>query len=139
MKLLVVDANILIRAVLGTRTFRLIDDHLALVEFVVPDTVVREAGERLPAIMLRRRGGGEAAGVALHELMRYFTIAPASTYWSLEAAARRRIGHRDQNDWPVLALALSAGCPIWTEDKDFFGCGVATWNTRNIEIYTETA
>jgi hypothetical protein len=27
------------------------------------------------------------------------------------------------------------GCPIWTEDTDFFGCGVATWTTDRVEIY----
>ncbi|MFM6076421.1 MAG: PIN domain-containing protein, partial [Dolichospermum sp.] len=33
------------------------------------------------------------------------------------------------------ALSLSLNCPIWTEDQDFFGIGIATWNTRNVEIY----
>jgi hypothetical protein len=25
--------------------------------------------------------------------------------------------------------------PIWTEDYDFFGCGVATWTCDRVEIY----
>ena len=36
-------------------------------------------------------------------------------------------GHR-----PILAAALALGCPIWTEDTDFFGCGVATWTSASI-------
>jgi hypothetical protein len=32
-------------------------------------------------------------------------------------------------------LALVFGCPIWTEDQDFFGTGIATWRTKNIEIF----
>jgi len=24
---------------------------------------------------------------------------------------------------------------VWTEDQDFFGTGLSTWNSRNIEIY----
>jgi hypothetical protein len=24
---------------------------------------------------------------------------------------------------------------VWTEDQDFFGSGVATWSTNNIELY----
>ncbi|MFZ4555005.1 MAG: PIN domain-containing protein [Pseudanabaena sp.] len=24
---------------------------------------------------------------------------------------------------------------MWTEDKDFFGIGIATWNSQNVEIY----
>lgn len=46
-----------------------------------------------------------------------------------------RIGARDPEDWPVLACALAADCPIWTEDADFFGAGVATWTTANIELF----
>lgn len=47
----------------------------------------------------------------------------------------QRIGLRDPMDWPVVAAALALDCPIWTEDKDFFGTGVATWTTDCIEIY----
>ncbi len=47
----------------------------------------------------------------------------AETYQSFELLARRRIAHRDEDDWPVLAAALALDCPIWTEDTDFFGCG----------------
>ncbi|MDR1188090.1 MAG: hypothetical protein LBK95_11655 [Bifidobacteriaceae bacterium] len=50
-------------------------------------------------------------------------------------AAMARIGRRDPADWPVLAAALALGCPIWTEDADFFGVGVATWVTALVEIY----
>ena len=35
----------------------------------------------------------------------------------------------------VLALALELGCALWTEDIDFFGCGVATWTTDRVELY----
>lgn len=47
----------------------------------------------------------------------------------------KRIAARDPDDWPVLALALAINAPVWTEDPDFFGAGVATWTTRNVEIY----
>jgi hypothetical protein len=26
-------------------------------------------------------------------------------------------------------------CPIWTEDQDFFGSGVATWTTNTVLMY----
>jgi hypothetical protein len=42
---------------------------------------------------------------------------------------------RDADDWPVLACAMPLGCPVWTEDADFFGTGVATWTTDRIELY----
>jgi predicted nucleic acid-binding protein len=37
----------------------------------------------------------------------------------------------------VLALALSLSCPIWTEDTDFFGIGLAVWKSDRIEIFLE--
>jgi hypothetical protein len=27
------------------------------------------------------------------------------------------------------------GCPIWTEDNDFFGAGVPTWTTDRVELF----
>ncbi len=51
-------------------------------------------------------------------------IVEAETYSSYEAIARERIDRRDED-----------GCPIWTEDTDFFGCGVATWTTDRVELY----
>ena len=41
-----------------------------------------------------------------------------------------RIHMRDMDDWPVVSAALLLNCPIWTEDKDFFGTGVPTWTNR---------
>jgi len=61
------------------------------------------------------------------------------TYSSFEAIARERIDRRDADDWPVLATALALDCPIWTEDTDFFGCGVATWTTDRVELYLARA
>ena len=53
-------------------------------------------------------------------------------FWEQEA--RLRIP-RDPGDWPVVATALALELPIWTEDRDFFGCGIATWITNTVEIY----
>ena len=55
-------------------------------------------------------------------------------YGRFETAARQRLQKRDEDDWPVLATALALECPIWTEDADFFGAGVATWTTNRVEL-----
>ena len=60
-------------------------------------------------------------------------------YGALETEARLGIARRDVNDWPVLAAALSVNCPTWTEDIDFFGCGVATWASDRVELYLAAA
>jgi predicted nucleic acid-binding protein len=44
---------------------------------------------------------------------------------------------RDIEDWPVVAVAILLGLPIWTEDQDFFGSGVATWTTDRVELYLQ--
>lgn len=54
---------------------------------------------------------------------------------SAESEARARIGARDADDWPAVAGALQFDCPVWTEDEDFFGSGVATWTTATAEIF----
>ncbi len=86
-KAIVLDANILIRAVLGKRVRELI----------------------LP--------------IALE------------LYAGMQPQAFQRIAVRDADDWPVLACAMTLGCPVWTEDADFFGTGVPTWTTDRIALY----
>jgi hypothetical protein len=34
-----------------------------------------------------------------------------------------------------LILALMLQIPVWTEDQDFFGSGLATWTTDRVELY----
>ena len=54
----------------------------------------------------------------------------------IAANAGNVLATRDPDDWPVLASALALGCrPIWTEDTDFFGCGVATWTTDRVQMF----
>ena len=62
-------------------------------------------------------------------------IVQPSTYSDFETIARQRLFRRDESDWPILATALALDCPIWTEDTDFFGCGVPTWTTDRVELY----
>ena len=55
----------------------------------------------------------------------------------MQQQATQRIAVRDVDDWPVLACAMTIGCPVWTEDADFFGAGVATWTTDRITLYLD--
>lgn len=136
--MLVFDANILIRAVLGNKVLSLIRQHAGQVEFWAPDAAFAEARDHLPTILAAR---GIAAAPALELLglvSRVVQTLEAEAYSQFEEIARARLKQRDEDDWPVFAAALSLGCPIWTEDTDFFGCGVATWTTDRIELYLAT-
>lgn len=133
--MLVLDANILVRAVLGSRVLRLLREYSGDVEFFAPDTAFREARKYLPAILERRRLPAAPAMAMFDLLVVLVQLVGPYAYAPFEAIARERISTRDEDDWPVLAAALALGCPIWTEDTDFFGCGVATWTTDRIGLY----
>jgi predicted nucleic acid-binding protein len=51
--MLVLDANILIRAVLGSRVLSLLRKYAGQMEFLAPDTAFQEAREHLPQILER--------------------------------------------------------------------------------------
>lgn len=137
--MLVLDANILIRAVLGSRVLALLRKYAGQVELLAPDTAFEEAREKLPEILERRNVPGAPAMAILDQLIDLVQSVETETYQSFEHLARQRIARRDEDDWPVLAVALALDCAIWTEDADFFGCGVATWTTDRVELYLATA
>ena len=56
-------------------------------------------------------------------------------YQGMQKQALQRIAMRDADDWPVLACAMALACPVWTEDADFFGTGIATWTTDRVALY----
>lgn len=133
--MLVLDANILIRAVLGSRVLSLLREYADLVDFPAPDTAFAEAREWLPNILERRHMPVAPALATLDLISGLVQAIECDVYSQYEALARQRIESRDEDDWPVVAAALAFDCPIWTEDTDFFGCGVATWTTDRIEVY----
>jgi predicted nucleic acid-binding protein len=135
---IVLDANILVRGVLGAKVPSLLATHSARIDFLTPDVALEEARKHLPAI-LRARGADDLAATAAIETLDALTGVirpiPAQSYEAMREAALARIGWRDPGDWPVLACALMFDCPIWTEDRDFFGTGIATWTTALIELF----
>ena len=135
---IVLDANILVRAVLGSRVPELLATHAAQATFLAPDIAFDEAREHLPTILTKRGKSAEAIHAALEKLealARVIVLVPAESYVPFKDRALARIGPRDPEDWPVLACALAADCSIWTEDTDFFGAGVATWTTASVELF----
>ena len=71
---------------------------------------------------------------ALNYLRSLVEPLSADTFAGYEAAARQRLRGRDEEDWPILAAALSLACGIWTEGTDFFGAGIVVWTTDRVEI-----
>jgi predicted nucleic acid-binding protein len=134
---LVVDANILVRAVLGKRVREVIETYTGDVSFFVPESAFAEAEEHLATLVIKRGGDPEKALVLLRSLGRLVELIGSEVYGKFEVEARERLARRDPEDWPMLAAALALGCPIWTEDTDFFGCGVATWTSDRVRMFLQ--
>jgi len=86
----------------------------------------------LPAL-LRKNGKPETGlSVALSYLQVLVEPVFRETYDPFEEGTRQRLRGRDEDDWPMIATALAFECPIWTEDTDIFGTGIAVWTTRYV-------
>ncbi|MDO4230891.1 MAG: PIN domain-containing protein [Lautropia sp.] len=134
-KALVLDANILIRAVLGARARQLILQYAASTLFFAPDVAYEDARHYLPALLQKRGMDPGSALLVLDALADVVRPLDLELYQHLKADALSRIGTRDEDDWPVLACAMLIDCPVWTEDNDFFGTGVATWTSDRVELF----
>lgn len=132
---IVLDANILIRAVLGTRVRELILENAATVKFFSPDVAYADARKYLPALLEKRGVQSAAAMAVLDALESIVKPLEFDLYAGLQQQALQRISMRDADDWPILACAMMIDCPVWTEDADFFGTGVATWTSDRVALY----
>ena len=129
---LVLDANILIRAVLGPRVRDLILENAHRVHFFTPIDCIEDAKRYLPEILQSKGVDPAPAMLLLDFLLAHVQGLENEWLGDYESLPKARMANRDLNDWPVLAAALALSCPIWTQDADFFGVGVATWTTAHI-------
>ncbi len=134
-EIIVCDAMILIRGVLGRRVAPLVEQYRDEVAVCYPDRCFEEARRNLPRIAASRHLDVNEL-IRLLELLRGPILAvKEELYREEERAATGCIDHDDRNDWHVVAAALLLDCPIWTEDYHFFGLGLRTWTTANIERF----
>ena len=136
-KAIVRDANILIRAVLGQRVRDFLISSAGTIRCFAPDVAYADARKYLPALLTKRGVDPNATMRVLDGLESLVRPLEFDLYLGMREQALSRIGSRDADDWPVLACAMTIGCPVWTEDTDFFGTGVATWTTDRIALYLE--
>ena len=123
--MIVLDANILIRAVLGRQVQRLLDTYSARgIRFFAPDVALVDAGKYLPSLLIKRGKPLNELPATIESLRKMIASIDRDFYLPFEAEARRRLTGRDEDDWPVSASALGLACAIWTEDSDFFGAAL---------------
>src|SRR5260370_4239997 len=109
-KALVVDANILVRAVLGKRVRTVIETYCDSVSFFVPEAAYAEAEEHLPRLTLRHGGDPEKALAFLRTPRHLVELIRKDVYGEFEGEARERLVQRDPDDPPSLAAALALCC-----------------------------
>lgn len=134
-KTLVLDANILVRAVLSAKVRTLLEQSYSNIRFFAPDVCFDDAKKYLPLIFKKRELPAEPALEVLTGISRIVQTVEADIYGAYREEANQRIAIRDPDDWPIVATALALNCPIWTEDSDFFGAGIATWTTDRIHLF----
>ncbi len=137
-KRLVLDANILIRGVLGQQVRHKIEQASDNVAFYVAESNFLEAEQWLAELAPHRGLTESVWRPALASLMHAVQLVGQEELALVEAEARARIGQRDERDWPGVAAAILLNYPIWTEDRDFFGAGIPTWMTQTVDLYLKS-
>ena len=136
--MIVLDANILIRAVMGQRVRELLETYASRgIRFYTPDVAFADAEKYLPPLLIKRGKPVADLPASLEYLQHIVESVDQEFYGAFETEARQRLRSRDEDDWPVLATALGLACAIWTEDSDFFGTGIAVWTTSRIQIFLQ--
>jgi len=116
---LILDANILLRAIFGRRVQQLLQTYEDEARFYTPDVCFEDAQRYIPIVSKDRGFDSDLGFSVLRELSRVVKRVDRSLYEEYERSARERIASRDPDDWPVVAAALLLDLPIWTEDQDF--------------------
>jgi predicted nucleic acid-binding protein len=129
------DANILLRAVLGVRVRTILETFEDSANFYAPDICFGDARKYFDVISVARKLDPSNGLVVLSQIARLVESVDQSVYEEFKTTVQERMRHRDMADWPIAATSLLLDCPIWTEDPDFFGSGIATWVTGSFELY----
>lgn len=125
----IADANVLLAALIrGRARLILIDPHGPRV--LATEAVRQEVMEYAPSLARKR-------SLDLRDVQAAVAAMPvewlaADAYSPFREQALERIGHRDPDDWPTVALALSLDLPIWSQDKDLVESGLRVYTTGQL-------
>jgi len=109
-----VDANAILSALIGGKS-RLVFAKKDI-EFLTTGNILNEVLEYIPKLSAKKKLSlflMENAAALLP-----IRVVPEQEYEIKLQEAYSLIGDRDPDDVPLLAMALSIGCPIWSNDND---------------------
>jgi predicted nucleic acid-binding protein len=127
MTVLVVDANVMVSALIGRSLTLLADQAARGTILAAPLPQLAETRKVL------RRYGTVDVDERMATLLDIVQPLEPIVFGTFEAQARERLERHGQPDWPVLAAAMALGADIWSHDKDFLGVGVPVWSNRNVK------
>lgn len=128
--MIIVDANILVSAVAGKHTRKVMQNVFA--RGIVLAAPLVQAQEAVHVLETKIGFPSDDARRLLNEVLHAVRALEAPAYIGFEDTARARLHDRAQPDWPVVAAALALDGAIWSNDRDYFGIGVAVWSTKNV-------
>lgn len=96
-------------------------------EFVTTANIITEVQEYIPSLP-QKKGLSRKAMEAVLSLLP-IKVFPEDVYAGQIPFALDLIGKRDPDDVELLALALTIGCPIWSNDNDLK-------DVEEVKVYT---
>jgi len=125
-----VDANILISFLIRGKAYVILRSLYGKTVFVTTEGKIEEVRRSLTAIAAKRKLNLPALLEGVDALP--VDVVPLSLFKSAWETAAKRIGPRDPTDTDLLALGLALHIPIWSQDKDFEGCGAKIYTTEQM-------
>ena len=124
----VADANVLLSAAIGKAALRVLTDHD--VEVHATRFNCDEVESYLPVLAAKYRLSREI--VEMQWRLLPIRIHAEADYRSRIEDAGLRLAKRDPDDAHPLALAMALDLPLWSNDKDLDGHGVACLTTAKL-------
>jgi predicted nucleic acid-binding protein len=97
---------------------------------VATEAVAVEIARHVPRLAAKRRLDPALLLAALQVMPIQWRAA--ADYEGRRVEAERRMAARDPDDWPTVALALTLGLPVWSQDKDLTVAGVDVVTTGEL-------
>jgi len=132
---LVLDANIIVGAIFGTRIRNVLEhpNFRWKIDACCPAVILEEVERKVPEIARNKCTNLDIYQNSLVSLKERITVFSCQHIHKEAARARLASDAGDSNDWQVVALALHLNCGIFSHDKDFWGAGVPVWSIDTVE------
>ena len=113
----VVDSNILLSFFRDNPVrFIIVNAEFFGLNLFTPEYAIEELKKNQSDILKYSKLSSSQFNEAISELSKFMEIVPKSSFDMFEAQAKKLIHDKDV---PIFALALSLGCPIWSNEPRF--------------------